>query len=514
MNRAVFALVAGLTLAILPGCAKTPASFELLLAKIDALGLQATADAFTRAASLAGTSAEKLRLLKRARRIDPGLAVHTARLMLDTSVSSIVGLAALDAFLAASSFEDAFRLFPVILPPAEFPLEFAETFVRAKQAGQAAWQLGQDRSWLILAYDATGWNEFLYEAMLVALEIGDTGSALFMMDEFIASGAAGALRPAIELLWQHGFLDLILNLGPLDSSYEALAVYADSAFLTRRTALATSVYAELIERYPKRSWKPYAALARLAGETSSLQEIYGLPLSPAPPPKSSEAGYWYSLMMDRYPEDDSAALEYGLWLARTGSGAEAVSYFKNSGLKPGGEAEASARLVLADMEHLPLAAIELAAAYPESALAVDSALAALFTSGSWKRFLSLNAWREVAVPRAWFWDTVSLALSADFDAAIVSLEDSGPMIPGFEVSYTMASMQAVSGRYKDAATYYMMSANDVASFGVKAQCMVRAGDSLVAAGDLSAAANAYTAALGMDNFNHEAMAALRRLPDR
>jgi predicted negative regulator of RcsB-dependent stress response len=44
--------------------------------------------------------------------------------------------------------------------------------------------------------------------------------------------------------------------------------------------------------------------------------------------------------------------------------------------------------------------------------------------------------------------------------------------------------------------------------------MIRAGDALVAAGDLADAANAYKAALSLDAFNHEAMAALRKLPER
>ncbi|MFH2113659.1 MAG: hypothetical protein ABIJ86_04030, partial [Spirochaetota bacterium] len=299
-----------------------------------------------------------------------------------------------------------------------------------------------------------------------------------------------------------------------DSSYEALAVYADSAFLTGCRALATSAYLELIERYPLRSWKPYAAIARLAEQTTSPEADYRLPLSPVPPPRSPEAGYWYALMMDRFPEDDSAALEYGLWLVRTGSGGEAGPYFKASGWKPGGEAEASARLALAGTELLPLAAIEMAAAYPESSLAMDSALAALFTSGSWKRFLSLNAMREIAVPRAWFWDAVSLALVADFDSAVLSLGNSGPMIPGFEVPYTKAALEAAAGRNKDAAASYMMAAGDASSDAVKTRCMIRAGESLAAAGELSAAINAYTAALGMDDFNFEAMAALRRLADR
>jgi hypothetical protein len=517
MNRAGLTLAMGLTLSILPGCAKRPVSFEILLARIDTLGPQATADAFAEAASLATTSTDKLRLLKRARLLDPGLAADTAGLMLDPGASPVVGLAALDAFLVAGRFESAFGLFPDILPPDEFPHAFAETFAGARQAArvpQASWQAEQLRSWLLLAYDSTGRIEFLFEAILMALEAGDIGSARFMMDEYAANGAAGILRPANELLWHHGFLDLILNLGPLDSTYEELAVYADSAVLTGRTALAVSVYAELIERYPHRSWKPYAAIARLAEQTASLDEVDRLPLSPIPPIRNPEAGYWYARMIDRFPEDSSAALEYGLWLARLGSGAAAGSYFRNPGFEPGGEAEASARLALAGMELLPLSAIELAAAYPDSALAMDSALAALFASGSWKRFLSLNAWREVAVPRAWFWDTVSLALTADFDAAILSLEEKAAMIPGFEVSYTMAALKDAAGYHADAATYYLMSANDVASVNVKARCMVRAGDSFLAAGDATAAANAYNAALSMDDFNHEAMAALRRLPQR
>jgi tetratricopeptide (TPR) repeat protein len=514
MNRSGLIMAVGLTLSILSGCAKRPVSFELLLARIDALGLQASADTFSGAASLAVTSADKLRLLERARLLDPGLAADTASLLLDQGSASVVGLAALDLFLEAGRFEAAFGLFPVILPPSEFPLAFAETLVRAKQAGQASLYTVPDHSWLILAYDSTGRTEFLYEAILTVLEAGDTGSARLMMDEFVAHGAADELRPSTEMLWHHGFLDLILNLGPRDSSYDELAAYADSALMTGRRALAVSVYAELLERYPRHSWQPYAAIARLSEQASSSPEVSRLPLAPVPLQGNPEAGYWYARMINQFPEDSSAALEYGLWLARKGFGTAALPYFDETGVMPEGEATASARLALVGMDSLPLAAIELAATYPDSALAMDSALAALFTTGSWKRFLSMNAWREVAVKRAWFWDTVSLALTADFDAAILSLEESSPMIPGFEVSYTMAALKAASGRHKDAAMYYQMSANEVVAVDVKARCMVRAGDSFVAAGDLTAAVNAYNAALTIDDFNHEAMAALRRLPER
>ncbi|MGD9938545.1 MAG: hypothetical protein AB7T74_01960 [Clostridia bacterium] len=513
MKRAGLALMVGLTLSLLSGCARRPVSFEILLARIDALGPQATAAAFAGAASLATTSTDKLRLLKRARVLDPGLASDTAGLMLDSGVSPVVGLAALDAFLDAGRFEAAFRLFPVILHPVEFPLAFAETFVRAKQAGPASWLTVPDRSWLILAYDATGRVEFLYEAILMALEAGDTGFARLLMDEYVSQRAAGLIRPATELLWHHGFLDHILNLGPRDSSYEELSIYADSAFLTGRTALAVSVYTELLEQYPRHSWKPYAAIARLSEQSMIVHDVSRLPLSPVAPPCNPESGYWYARMLDQFPEDPDAALEYCLWLARTGSVTAAMPCFNSPGLMPGGEAIASARLALVGMESLPLAAIELAGSYPGSALAVDSALAALFTAHSWKRFLSMNSRREVAVPRSWFWDTVSLALTADFDAAIQVLEGSSPMIPGFEVSYTMAALKAAAGRHLDAATHYQMSANDVESGDVKARCMVRAGDSLVAAGELSGAVNAYNAALSLDAFNHEAMAALRRLPE-
>lgn len=216
------------------------------------------------------------------------------------------------------------------------------------------------------------------------------------------------------------------------------------------------------------------------------------------------------MMQARFPEDSSATLEYGLWLARQGSRDEAASYLGRTG---GTEtiAEAAARLALVGMEYLPLAALDLAARFPDSVLAVDSALAALFFSASWNRFLSLNARRKVPVPRAWFWDAAVFVLAGDYETALDSLEHSSPMVPGFEVSYTRASYELASGRYKDAASSYMMAAGEAASASAKARCLVRAGDSLLAAGEPAAAAMAYTAALGADDFNAEAMAALRRL---
>ena len=534
MNRTVLALMAGLTAAVLSGCSKQPDTFSQILARIDALGPLAPASAFTEAAALAGTSADKLRLLKRARLIDQELVADTAALLTGAGTSSAVGLAALDAFLEAGRFESASGLFKTVLPPADYPLEFAETFIRTKHAGLNPGLSVSDRPWLILAYDATGWSEFLYEAILDSLVAGDTGAARFMLNEAISKGELVGTRSVIEMLWHYGFRDLILTLGSPDSSYQALAVYGDSAFLTGHKALATSVYAELIERYPQQSWKPYAALGRIAEQTAVVDMVNPLPLATVPPPRIPESGYWYTMMLARFPEDSSASLEYGLWLARQGSRDEAAVYFNKPGSKTGklaeggssidgaaspggtagGAAEASARLALAGIEYLPLAAIELAADYPDSALAVDSALAALFFSASWNRFRSLNAWREVAVPRAWFWDAASFALAGDFEAALDSLEHSSPMVPGFEVLYTLASYEFASGRYKDAASRYMMAAGEAETASVRARCLVRTGDSLYASGEPVEAGKAYTAALGVDNFNLEAMAALRRLPAR
>ena len=519
---------------VLPGCDRHPASFSKALANIDAMGPQAPVSAFATAAALAGTSADKLSLLKRARLIDPGLAAYTAALLTDSSSSSVVGLAALDAFLESDNFGAALELFTTILPPAAFPLEFAETFIRTKQAGLTPVLSTQNRTWLILAYDATGQAEFLYEAILNSLEAGDTGAARVILNEAIAKGVMIGTQSLINILWHYGFLDLILALGSQDSSFQALAAYGDSAFLTGRRALATSVYVELIDRYPLHSWKPYAALGRIAEQSAVVDEEYSLPLSAPPLPRNPESGYWYALMLDRFPEDRSVALEYGLWLARQGSRDEAAEFLNKLDYTSGvhhkgkavgsgaagsategvanGAAEASARLALVGMESLPLAAIEVAANFPDSALAVDSALAALFFSASWNRFLSLNAWREVTVPRAWFWDAASIALAGNFEAALDMLKVTSPMVSGFEVVYTLASYEFASGWYKDAASRYMMAAGETERASAKARCLVRVGDSLLAAGEPADAAKAYTAALGVENFNLEAMAALRRLP--
>ena len=526
--------MAGFMCIVLAGCDRHPASFSIALANIDALGPQAPVSAFVTAAAMAGTSADKLRLLKRARLVDPDLAAYTAALLSDSGSSSVVGLAALDAFLESGNFDDALELFATILPPTDFPLEFAETFIRTKQAGLIPDLSAQDRTWLILAFDATGQAEFLYEAILSSLEAGDIGAARVILNEAIAKGVMVGTQALFNILWHYGFLDLILALGSNDSSFQTLAAYGDSAFLSGRRALATSVYAELIDRYPLHSWKPYAALGRIAEKSAVADKEYSLPLSPPPPPRNPESGYWYALMLDRFPEESSVALEYGLWLARQGSRDEAAEFLNkldhtsgvhdkrkavgsgSSGSETNGAAngaaEASARLALVGMESLPLAAIEVAANHPDSALVVDSALAALFVSASWNRFLSLNAWREVPVPRAWFWDAASLALAGNFEAALELLKLTSPMISGFEVAYTLASYEFASERYKDAASRYMMAAGETERASAKARCLVRVGDSLVAAGEPVDAAKAYTAALGVDNFNLEAMAALRRLP--
>ena len=512
--------MAGVILSGLPGCSQRPVSFSLALARIDALGAQAPASAFAGAAALAGTSAQKLSLLKRARLIDPALAADTAAMLAGSTTTAAVGLAALDAFIGSGRYEAALELFHTILPPAEYPLEFAETYVRVKQSGLVYDLSGTDRNWLIHASDATGQPEFLYEAILAALAAGDTGAARFMLDEYVAKGALLGTPAVIDLLWQFGFLDLILTLGSKDTSYRALAAYADSAFLTGRKALATSVYVELLERYPLHSWKPYAALARLAELSDEPVEAMRLPLDAPLPAKNHEAGYWYALMLDRFPGHRPAILEHALWLARQGAMKEAVAITaaldgagSGAGLPVSAE-EASARLGLVGMDLLPLAAVELAATYPDSAQAIDSALAALFFSSAWKRFLVLNSWREVSVPRGWFWDAAALALAGDFEAARDSLELSAPMVPGFEVPFTLATYEAASGRHEAAASNYIVAAGAAESALVRARCMVRAGDSFHAAGDIRAAVNAYTAALAADDFNIEAMAALRRLPDR
>jgi tetratricopeptide (TPR) repeat protein len=333
-------------------------------------------------------------------------------------------------------------------------------------------------------------------------------------------------------LWDNGFYDFIVTLGPFDSSFMTLAAWADSAYLVGMNALATQGYAELIELYPLVSWKPYAALARLAGYSLESNDFPSLPLSAVRPEATPEAALWYAAMMDRFPENVFASIEYSAWLVQRGFITEAERLLDaaqekllktridagvpsadgpSTEFSDGKEVEAAlalARIVLATKELVPILAMHAVATYPDSPLVADAALAALFQAAAWNQFQFLNSSRTVQVSRAWFWDSASLALSGDFASAIQQLKQSGGILPDFELSFTIASYEFAAGRFQAAAASFMIAASKAGSVPSKAKSLIQAGASYAAAQEWSTAVEAYTAALAVDEFNTEAKAAL------
>jgi len=511
LTRGGGSAVAAIALAFL--CARCGAfrgeapSFGALLAKIDADPVSATPAAYVNAAALAQGTEDRLRILKRASARDPAVYADSARAIIAAgAVSEPVAVAVLDAYLEAGRYEDALTLFDGPLSPSLRPLEYAETLVLAVRNGYAPPRPSTDR--LVLCADAACDARFLEAAAVDAMLEGDRPRARALLVDAAGFGASVDRRVPYRLLWDAAALETLCDRIPDPHDPLEIAVCGDAEYLSGAIASACVAYADLVERFPSWSWKPYAALARVRGverEDGPSEWPHVDVTAPTDIPERLIAA-----MVERFPDSTEAALERARWLASVGRPERAASEL--AALR--GEAAAIIALRYGPATRALPDASRLAAEYPDSAPAVDEALAALARSGAWPRFSEIAARADAAgleTARSWFWRAVLSSLSGDPGAAAEAISNYGIESAGYPGAFDLGILESASSRPGKAAAAFVLAAGLADSPERRADAYVMAGDALRAADRADEARSAYEAALSASPASREARSRLERL---
>ena len=307
-----------------------------------------------------------------------------------------------------------------------------------------------------------------------------------------------------------------------DRDIQELAIIADAAMLAGRVAEATVLYTRILDERPDWSWKPYAMLARnvppdedQAQPPPPLEAAtwpYTVPENSYGRTSSGTAmiGRYYDAMMKAFPDNPDARLEYARWLFSVGRVSEAAAL---SG-SVGGEAADILALDIVDDVRVPAEAQRLSGMYPESATALDAALAALARTGQWQAYASLygaNTTRIDATARAWFWNAITALLAGDISGAGELASKFGPQSAGYEGAWNLGVLQLSAGRFAAAASSFETARALAVTAREKAACLVLRGDALLASGEPGAAGASYETALGVDPLSRLARSRLERL---
>ncbi|HPM72825.1 MAG TPA: hypothetical protein PLE25_07625 [Spirochaetales bacterium] len=495
------AAIVAIALSLRPGSDR---SFGALLARIDASPVTASAEAYLNAAALAKGSEDRLRVLKRAALRDSALYADVAAVMTGSPVSQPVALAALDAYLKAGRFVEALSLFDGPLDPRTNAAALAETVVTAARAGRA---LSPSIDQLVACFDATGDSSFLTSAAIDAMRKGDRQAASMLLRD-------AELAP-YRLLWDAMALETLARRVPVSEEPLELAVRADAERLLGETVAATASYAFIVTNYPDWSWKPYASLARLCG-------VEGASAAPRWPysavPGSSEslasptalAERLHGEMLGRFSDDSDAVIERASWLYDNDRSAEASSLLV--GLE--GERASIARLAYGSPDRAVPDAARLAATYPLSAAAVDAALGAFASAGSWDRFVAAlgeASAAELPLPRLWFWEAVYSALNGEPAQAAEAIRRNGGALSDYASAYDIGILELAAGDYRAAADALGAAAAIAGSAEAMAKAYVLLGDALSEQRLTREARGAYEAALGADPGSRDARSKLYRL---
>lgn len=530
LSRAATAAVAATVLALclaaasafLSSCRKAEHSFQLLLARLDAQPGTYDEKAFAAAASMAESTIDRLRLLKRARRHGASAASAVASLILDGGpVSEPVAFAASCLFLDAGLPLRTLALFSSDLSAADRPALFAQAWIAARRQGLLP-PVAMDS--LVAAADGLGQPDFLVDGALVAMAGGDVASAAALLTDAVGKGG----QPPLRLLWDSGVWDALAERAPRPGDPSELNLSADAALLAGQRARAVGLYLELIGDYPEFSYKPYAALARLSGSErpgSTPLEDYALPFGSAwTRAESAPSGPAGSGFMERmaslFPANEDAVLERAWYRLSAGDPDGADSILKGFAV----DSDALSALSLATLsasspDRAKAAAMLLAAERPGSAAVLEAALACLVSLGSWKEFLTLERSAPKDLPRSWFWEAAALALKGDAKAAADVIRMRGAGFPPRIASFDLGLMELAAGRAGEAALAFVTAAGEkeLPSYegapGLpEARCWEMAGRAWAQAGDVDLARGAYRTALSLDPGSLAARSGLELLP--
>lgn len=511
-RRGLVAAAIGASIIASVSCRGSGRSFGALLAKIDAARGLASEATFLGAASLARGTEDRLRLLKRASALEPDRYADVAAAVLKAgSVSEPVALAALDAYILSGRYEAALSLFEGPLDPSSRSAEYAESLVLAARSGANP---APPYERLVATADLTGDWRFMARAAIDAMVEGDRAVALTLLAD--AERFEGAALP-YRLLWDAGAVGALSERTADPGDPLEIAVIADAERLSGDEAAACASYAYLIARFPSWSWKPYAALARLGAGTAPSAAAPEWPHAPrmdaqagSGPPDT--AGRLYATMAERFPGSREASIERARWLYSQGRVRDASSLV--SGLQ--GEEAAIASLDFSRREKSVPDALRLAALYPDSPIAIDSALAALAGAGAWERFGELAMRSDgagLSTRRAWFWRALTYAISGDATLAADEIRRYGPAAAGFPGAFDLGILEMAARRPDRAADAFVIAAGLAREADERSEAFIRAGDALASLRRYDQAYAAYESALGADPASREARSRLERIKD-
>lgn len=486
------------SLFFIASCNRPALSFNGLLVKIDNNRSSVSMSVLENAAKLSSGNAEKLRILKRARLYGPEVYGQIARLIQQNGqpLSENTALSLLDAFLASGSYKEAFLLFDKSIDPKSRPGEYTELLVRAFRAGYK-FEPGPEA--LTACFDASNDARFMEAAAVYAMYRADSSMARSLLLDAVRKQQSIPDFCDYRLFWDTGLFDLLLSCPDRPGQPLFYHVKGDAHLAAGQQDLARLAYDQLIVNYPLWSWKPYAAMARLASKSGTGREL--------------TAEHYYKLMMERFPEEESAKLEYLNMLREQDRYSEVE---KLLGTLKGERAQIAALSFMPADKRLR-AAIELAAAYPDSSEAIEAGLESFVMLHAWQSFADL--WKEaqkrgILLPKAMFWELAADVIGGSTDRA---LEDWLTNAKDFRItneylfSYNEGLLLAYQKRYKEALNSFARAANFSVQHSDKAKTLVLAGDSAWLAAMKETAASAYEDALDNDPYNLDARSRLAYL---
>ncbi len=487
------------------GCSNPQRSFSGLLARIDASRDGANPELYRKAAILAGSTEDRLRLLKRAMRRDHDFAANVAAAVVAAPIiSEPVALVALDIFLDSGRYADALGLFDRALDARSHGAELAEAIVLSYRAGAMR---DQPADRLVACFDASGDASFMILAGIEAMRSGDRATAMAVLHD--VHGVP------YRLLWDAGDMTALAERSPSTADPLEMAVCADAAHGAGMDAVATQLYAALIEAHPSWSWKPYAALARIAAaEPADASEVW--PHTPLPDSyaalssPAAVAERLYDLMAERFPDSDEAHMEQARRLSYQGRSSDASALL----LHANGEAGAIARMQYGDQARSVPLALNLAATYSASPAALDAALAVLARTGTWDRFrevLDRASAAGIAMPRAWFWLALERTLDGDVDAAADAIRAGGPASSGYAGALDLGILELAASRPASAVEALAIAAGMATSTDELTRVYLMLGDAYMASDQDDMAAAAYKKVLDIDPASRIARSRLERM---
>jgi len=198
-------LVMMLITAVNTACVRVTPSFNALLARIDQQGVAASTPLYSQAFQLAMGSADKLRVLKRARSYNPAVLSALAKEFMAQPQAEPVALVFFDVLLAAKEFPAALLVWQTMLNQDDHADLLVELIGRS----------GSEYSGLFDSFDLEYLSRIAvrseYPALLLlaALEAVRAGQPELAASLVQLAAAKGAVLPA-NLLWNLGLNDLLL----------------------------------------------------------------------------------------------------------------------------------------------------------------------------------------------------------------------------------------------------------------------------------------------------------------